>query len=54
LLHLEKLEPMVLPLYPIIDVFCFAARRDYIRAIAQDGEELIAAGATLIHLGNNA
>jgi len=38
------------PLYSIIDFSCFAAQPDPITAIARYGEELIAAGATLIQL----
>jgi thiamine-phosphate pyrophosphorylase len=38
------------PLYPIIDFSCFAAQPDPITALVRYAEELIAAGATLIHL----
>jgi thiamine monophosphate synthase len=38
------------PLYPIIDLSCFAAQPDPITAIVRYAEELIAAGATLIQL----
>jgi thiamine-phosphate pyrophosphorylase len=38
------------PLYPIIDFSCFAPQPDPITAIVRYGEELIAAGVTLIQL----
>lgn len=41
---------MLAPLYPIIDLSCFAAQPDPIMAIVRYAEELISAGATLIQL----
>jgi len=42
--------PILPPLYPIIDVSCFAAQADAVWAVVRYAEELIAAGATLIQL----
>jgi thiamine-phosphate pyrophosphorylase len=38
------------PIYPIIDIACFAAQPDPVSAVVRYAEELIAAGATLIQL----